>query len=151
MPSKDWEKVKGEAGIYRRLRKTDNSKYEYLLVYTLGYTEEFDEKKGKMRTKQNVSQKIFPTIKEAKSYRGGIHTERQPNVVVDVSRKLHFDECYEEFIEFHKPEWSLSNYERNSSYGKRLLAYFGKTDPRTITTLDVLEFFRWCREPHKED
>ena len=41
MPTKDWEKVSGESGLYRRLRKTDNSKYEYLLVYSLGYTEEY--------------------------------------------------------------------------------------------------------------
>ena len=68
MPSKDWEKIEGKHGIYRRKRKSDPSKYEYLCVISFGYTEEYNEKTGKMRKKENRSQKIFQTLKEAEGY-----------------------------------------------------------------------------------
>jgi hypothetical protein len=53
MPSKDWVKCEGEKGIYKRKKKDEPNKYDYLLVYHLGYTEEFDEKTGKNRRKEN--------------------------------------------------------------------------------------------------
>ena len=72
MPSKEWEKVEGKQGVYRRKRKNDSSKYEYLCVYSLGYTEEYDEKAGRMRKKENRSQKIFLTLKEAEGFQGSV-------------------------------------------------------------------------------
>ena len=151
MPSKDWIKVENESGIYRRKKKDDPSKYDYLLVYYLGRTEEYDEKKGKMRQKLNVSNKIFPTLKEAKKFKAEVGRSRGfTTKAADVSRHLYFDECYADFVEYHKDEWSQANMERNASYGKRLVAYFVKTDPRKIDTLDVQDFFRWCREPHDQ-
>ena len=76
MPSKDWEKIEGKHGIYRRKRKSDPSKYEYLCVISFGYTEEYNEKTGKMRKKENRSQKIFQTLKEAEGYQGLIQKGR---------------------------------------------------------------------------
>lgn len=150
MPSKDWEKIEGKHGIYRRKRKSDPSKYEYLCVISFGYTEEYNEKTGKMRKKENRSQKIFQTLKEAEGYQGLIQKGRgKVQKTVNVSKKLRFDECYQDFYDFHLNVWSAQNTERNNSYGKRLLAYFTTKDPRKITTLDVMEFFEWCREPHE--
>ena len=150
MPSKDWEKIEGKHGIYRRKRKSDPSKYEYLCVISFGYTEEYNDKTGKMRKKENRSQKIFQTLKEAEGYQGLIQKGRgKVQKTVNVSKKLRFDECYQDFYDFHLNVWSAQNTERNNSYGKRLLAYFTTKDPRKITTLDVMEFFEWCREPHE--
>lgn len=149
MPSKGWEKIDGKQAIYRRRRKNDPSKYEYLCVFSLGYTEEFNEKTGRMRKKENRSQKIFLTLKEAEAYQGSVQKNRgKIQKVVNVTKRLYFSECYQDFLEFHTKIWSLQNLERNTSYGKRLVAYFTDTDPRKITTLDVMEFFEWCREPH---
>ena len=74
MPSKDWVKCEGEKGIYKRKKKDEPNKYDYLLVYHLGYTEEFDEKTGKNRRKENQSQKVFPSLKEAKAFQGSIQS-----------------------------------------------------------------------------
>ena len=91
MPSKDWVKCEGEKGIYKRKKKDEPNKYDYLLVYHLGYTEEFDEKTGKNRRKENQSQKVFPSLKEAKAFQGSIQKERgKVQRTVNVSRRLYF-------------------------------------------------------------
>ena len=95
MPSKDWVKCEGEKGIYKRKKKDEPNKFDYLLVYHLGYTEEFDEKTGKNRRKENQSQKVFPSLKEAKAFQGSIQKERgKIQRTVNVSRRLYFYECY---------------------------------------------------------
>ena len=87
MPSKEWEKVEGKQGVYRRKRKNDSSKYEYLCVYSLGYTEEYDEKAGRMRKKENRSQKIFLTLKEAEGFQGSVQKNRgKVQKVINISK-----------------------------------------------------------------
>ncbi len=101
MPSKDWVKCKGEKGIYKRKKKDKPNKYDYLLIYHLGYTEEFDEKTGKNRRKENQSQKVFPGLKEKKHFRGSIQKERRKvQRTVNVSRRLYFCKCYQELLPY---------------------------------------------------
>ena len=99
MPSKGWEKIDGKQAIYRRRRRNDPSKYEYLCVFSLGYTEEFNEKTGRMRKKENRSQKIFLTLKEAEAYQGSVQKNRgKIQKVVNVTKRLYFSECYQDFL-----------------------------------------------------
>ena len=91
------------------------------------------------------------TLKEAEGFQGSVQKNRgKVQKVINISKRLYFCDCYQEYFDFHTTVWTAQTLERNTSYGKRLVAYFSDTDPRKISSMDVMDFFEWCRYPHEK-
>lgn len=150
---KSW--TKSESGIYWKqdpeFPKNPRKKIWKAVAYC-GTGKVYSEKKGRMVTKvYNTTSETFRSEAEAKKWKQSKEAAKTPGVAESKTPThiLHFDKEHERYVEKYSPKWTESSRNANSSYGKRLVAYFGSVDPRDIQTIEIENFFDWCREAHE--
>lgn len=152
--TKDWTH-KGN-GIYWKqdpaYPKNSRKKLWKATAY-LGTIEVYSEKKGRMITRaNNTTSKTFHTEDEALNWQKEMTGDKVAGEAkaVNPASVMHFDEEYQRYWDEYSPRWEVSARNSGQSYGRRLVAYFGKKDPRKIETIDIERFYEWCRQPHEK-
>ena len=133
----------GYPGI--KQRKSDG---KYIVTLDLGRRRKVDKKTGEVKIRQVKSTRVVSTLKEAKSMQGKNNQVKRHKKVSGVAGKVRFDEALKDYMKFKETDWGVSHRQRQETYSKRLLAFFGDRDVREIDTLDVEMFYQWCREEH---
>ena len=67
--------------------------------------------------------------------------------MTEVAEKVPFIRALAEYTAHYKENWSDSYMMQKQSQAKRMQTYFGNRDVKSIDTLDIEEFFKWCRSP----
>lgn len=122
-------------------------------VAYLGTGKVYSEKKGRMVTKvYNTTSPVFHSESEAVTWKKEKEAAKEPGVAETKTPTtiLHFSEEHQKYWDKYSPKWTESQRNANASYGRRLCAYFTDKDPRKIQTIEIEDFFDWCREPHGE-
>ena len=89
----------------------------YIVTIDLGRQLRLNKKTGLMEMKQTKTTRHVTTLKEAKALLG----------------------------KNNKENWSDFYMMQKQSQAKRMQTYFGNRDAKSIDTLDIEEFFKWCR------
>ena len=61
-----------------------------------------------------------------------------------------FSKAVADYNAFYESGWSASYTVNKHNQEKRMLAYFGDKDVKTINTLDIEKFFQYCRQPNEQ-
>lgn len=144
MPRKDEYEDVGIKGIKRRIKDG-----KYIVSIDLGRQSKINPKTGLVEKKQCKTTKICDTLKEAKAIQGENNKIKQYKQVSGVSRKVLFKKVVADYNAMYSKNWGESYKAQKRNQEKRMLAYFGETDVRKIDTIDIEEFFDWCREPNE--
>ena len=67
-----------------------------------------------------------------------------------VTGKVPFSKAVADYNAFYESGWSASYTVNKHNQEKRMLAYFGDKDVKTINTLDIEKFFQYCRQPNEQ-
>lgn len=140
MAKKSEVKDTGFPGIKQRL--SDN---KYVVTLDYGRQKRTDPKTGEVRLRQIKTTRVVSTMKEAKALLGENSAVKKRKKITAVAGKIPFNKSISEFIDYYSPEWSTAHRERQESYMRRLIAYFGDEDVRDIDTGRIEDFFKWCR------
>lgn len=140
---KDTYRETGYPGIKQRI--SDN---KYIVVIDYGRQMRMNPKTGLMEMKQAKTTKIVSTLKEAKALQGENNKVKKGNKVSKVADKIPFNRVLAEYTAYYKDGWSDSYMMQKQSQAKRMQAFFGNRDVKTIDTLDIEKFYRWCSEVH---
>ena len=139
---KELYKETGYPGIKQRI--SDNM---YIVTIDLGRQLRLNKKTGLMEMKQAKTTKHVTTLKEAKALLGKNNKEKKERKVTEVAEKVPFIRALAEYTAHYKENWSDSYMMQKQSQAKRMQTYFGNRDVKSIDTLDIEEFFKWCRSP----
>ena len=139
---KELYKETGYPGIKQRI--SDNM---YIVTIDLGRQLRLNKKTGLMEMKQAKTTKHVTTLKEAKALLGKNNKEKKERKVTEVAEKVPFIRALAEYTAHYKENWSDSYMMQKQSQAKRMQTYFGNRDVQSIDTLDIEEFFKWCRSP----
>lgn len=144
MARKDEYRATDRPGIKQRIKDG-----KYLVVIDLGRQPKLDKKTGEIVLKQCKTQRIFDTLKEAKAYQGANDKAKEKNKVSKVANKVTFRNAIADYNAKYSSGWSPSYAAQKKNQARRMVAYFGDTDVRKIDTLDIEDFFDWCRVPNE--
>ncbi len=144
MAKKDTYRETGYPGIKQRI-----SDGKYIVTIDLGRQLRMNKKTGEMEMRQVKTTRYPATLKEAKALIGANNKAKQKSKTTGITNKVPFKRTLKEYTDFYKDGWSDSYAGQKQAQAKRMQAYFGSRDVRSISTLDIEEFFKWCREPQQ--
>lgn len=136
--------IQVEPGIQQRV--SDN---KYVVWLDYGRQLKEDKKTGELKYKQVKTSKVVNTLREARALRGQNSKEKQHKKITGTTKKLAFSTVLEDYNSHKQHTWSDAYAMQKKAQSKRLLAYFGDRDVKSIDTIDVEEFFEWCRHEHE--
>lgn len=142
MARKDTYRNTDYPGIKQRI-----SDGKYIVSLDLGRQRRLNKKTGEMEYRQVKTTRVVSTLKEAKALIGENNRDKQQKNKPIITRKVPFKKVLDEYTEFYRDNWSDSYAMQKSGQAKRMKAFFSDQDVREIDTLDIEEFFKWCREP----
>ena len=134
----DLEEI-GIPGIKRR--KSDG---KYVVSLYQGRERKLNEKTGKFELRENKTTRVVSTLKEAKALLAQNKREKKKKTEPDPSDRLTFDDAIECYFNYNELFWEESYMLTQKANRARITAYFQNKDVRSVETMDVEEFFRWC-------
>ena len=141
---KDLEEI-GIPGIKRR--KSDG---KYVVSLYQGRERKLNEKTGKFELRENKTTRVVSTLKEAKALTAQNRREKKKKTAPNPSDSLTFDDAIGFYISYNEAFWEESYMLSQKANSKRITAYFQNKDVRSVDTMDVEEFFRWCANGSSE-
>lgn len=126
------------------------TKYPGIVQLSNGrYKVTIDYGRDEVTGKQRKTHKTVDTLKEARALQGQNADAKRFNRTTGISGKVLFKDALVDYNATYEKDWSMSYRTMKHNQEKRMLAYFGDKDVRTISTLDIEAFFKWCQEPHE--
>lgn len=90
------------------------------------------------------------TLKEARALKGSNAKDKGISKNTGVTGKVPFSKAIADYNAFYESGWSASYTVNKHNQEKRMIAYFGDKDVKTINTLDIEKFFQYCRQPNEQ-
>ena len=114
------------------------------------YKVTLDYGRDEVTGKQKKTHKTVDTLKEARALKGSNAKDKGINKNTGVTGKVPFSKAVAYYNAFYESGWSASYTVNKHNQEKRMLAYFGDKDVKTINTLDIEKFFQYCRQPNEQ-
>ena len=132
--------------VEKGIKKREDGKY----VVSLDYGREWKENKktGVRELKQVKTTKVCNTLKEAKALKGKNDSEKLFKKKTGRTNKITIEAAIEDYMEHGRADWGDGYYKQKKAQNKRLIAYFGDREVRSINTIDIEDFFKWNMQVH---